>query len=113
MSKNKAKRFARRKHKVNTTVKSLSSKPRLIVNKSNAHMFVQIVDHMWIVISSAHDFKITSWTKSERAFQVWEMVAKAALAKDVTTVVFDRNWHLFQWRVTQVAEWAKSWWLII
>jgi len=103
--------YARRKHRTNVITKTTSDRARLIVNRSNAHMYAQIVDTTGKVVATANDKKITSWTKSERAFQVGEAIAKIALSQDLTSVVFDRNGYLFHGRVKQLAEGARSGWL--
>ena len=103
--------YARRKHRTNVITKTTSDRARLIVNRSNAHMYAQIVDTTWKVVATANDKKITAGTKSERAFQVGEAIAKVALKNNITTVVFDRNWYLFHWRVKQLADGARSGWL--
>lgn len=104
----KTRRYLRRKHKVNSIIKSSCKSPRLIVNRSNAHISVQVVDQSWIVLAHASD-TWCSGTKSEKAFQVGELIASKLLSKSISKVVFDRNWYLYHWRVKQVAEWARSW----
>lgn len=74
-------------------------------------MSVQVIDTTWLVLATANDRQITTWTKSEKAFHVWVAIAKACLSKDVSQVVFDRNGFLYHWRVSQVAAWARSEWL--
>jgi large subunit ribosomal protein L18 len=108
---NKANRYARRKHRVNTIVKKTSSEPRLLINRSNAHMQAQVIDQSWKVVAFASSLKISSGTKSEKAYAVWEDIAKTAVKNGVTKVVFDRNGHLYHGRVKQLAEWARAWWL--
>ncbi len=107
----KSNRYARRKHRVNTVVKKFTSHPRLLVNRSNAHVQAQIIDASWKVLAFASSLKAKSGTKSEKAFAVGEDIAKIASKNGVTKVVFDRNWHLYHWRIKRLAEWARSWWL--
>ncbi len=104
----KASRYFRRKNKVNKTIKNTSDRPRLIINKSNAHMQAQIVDISGKVMAFASSLKIKKWNKSEKAYAVWEEIAKSASKNNVTTVVFDRNGHLYHGRVKQLAEWARA-----
>lgn len=108
---NKNRKYSARKNRVNTILKDQATHPRLIVNKSNKYNYAQIVDLQWKVIASANDLKITGWTKKERAKQVWQNLAKAALKNWVTTVSFDRNGYLYHWRVQEIADWARSEWL--
>lgn len=107
----KTKKYLRRKHRTNMTAKVLSDKPRLVINRSNVHMYAQIIDVDGTILAVANDRTIKKGTKSERAFQVGEAIAAIAMKKDITHVVFDRNGYLFHGRVKQLAEGARSWWL--
>ena len=99
---------ARRKHRVNVVMKTMSDQPRLIINRSNTYISAQVIAPGGKVLAVANDKKIKKGTKSERAFQVGAAIAKAATANKVTTVVFDRNGYLYHGRVKQLAEWARS-----
>ena len=46
--------------------------------------------------------------KKERARKIGEAIAKALQAKDVKSVVFDRNGYIYHGRVKEVAEGARS-----
>ncbi len=100
--------YARRKHRTNTTIKTTATKPRLLVVRSNDHMRAQIIGVDGKVIATANDLKITTGTKSERAFAVGQAVATLALSKKVNEVVFDRNGYLYHGRVKQLAEGARA-----
>lgn len=103
-------RYTRRKHRTNTVTKVTSTLPRLIVNRTNKHISAQVIWRDWSVIALANDI---AWkgTKSEKAFVVWENLAKATIKAWCEKVVFDRNGFLYHGRVKQLAEWARSWWL--
>jgi large subunit ribosomal protein L18 len=103
-SQHKERLHARRKHRVNTTIKALSDEPRLIINRSNAHIYAQVVAADGKVMAVANDQNIKKGTKSEKAYQVGEAIAKQTIAQKITTVVFDRNGHLYHGRVKQLAE---------
>lgn len=107
----KTRKYFRRKNRVNKTLKAQSNLPRLIVNRTNCHIYAQVVDLNWNVLSFANDLKLTSWTKKERANQVWNDIAKKLLEKWIDKVVFDRNWYIYHWRVLQLAEGAREWWI--
>lgn len=108
-SQNKNRTYARRKHRTNVITKTTSTKPRLIVNRSNKFMFAQIVSRDGKVLAVAHDMKEKGWKKMERAFAVGEALAKQAIKNNITEVVFDRNGFLFHWRVKELAEGARKW----
>ncbi len=107
----KIRKYFARKRRVNTIAKQLTDRPRLIVNKSNKFIYAQIIDRNGNVVVSSNDMKIKSWTKSERAKQVWLDLAKKSLDKKVEEVVFDRNWFLYIGRVQMLAEGAREGWL--
>ena len=104
----KLQRYIARKRRTNTVSKTLSDKPRLLVLRSNKHISAQIVDGAGSVLASATDATIAKGTKSEKAFQVGELIAKAAIASDVTNIHFDRNGYLYHGRVKQLAEGARA-----
>ena len=104
----KAHRHARRKHRVNTAVVSSASSPRLIVNKSNLSTYAQIVDLDGKVIASADDRAMKKGTKTEKAMEVGKAIAKKALEKGVSTVVFDRNGYRYHGRIKGVSVGANE-----
>jgi len=59
-SQDKLNRYARRKHRTNITIKNTAdpARPRLVINKSNAHMQAQVVDMSGKVLAFASSFKI-------------------------------------------------------
>jgi len=75
----KATRQARRKHRVNTTIKATSSLPRLLISKSNMYTYAQVIDQSGKVIAAMDDTKIKKGTKSEKALEVGKAIAKKAL----------------------------------
>jgi large subunit ribosomal protein L18 len=99
---------AARKHRINTIVKATTSRPRLIVNRTNLYIYAQIIDRDGNVVVSTNDHTMKAGTKSERAYEVGQAIAKAAQESKIKEVVFDRNGYLFHGRVKQVAEWARA-----
>ncbi len=107
-SQSKMWRYLRRKHRVNTTLKVTSSRPRLIVSRSNSHITAQVVDLNGNVVAFATSKWGATGTGIEKAYAVGEKVAKAAIDNNVEQVVFDRNGFLFHGRVAKLAEWARA-----
>lgn len=99
----KAVRHARRKHRVNTTVKATAAYPRLVVNKSNLYTYAQVIDLSGKVIAAANDKAIKKGTKTEKALELGKEIAKKSLEKGVNQVVFDRNGLRFHGRVKNVS----------
>lgn len=101
-------RHAARKHRTNTIVKVTSERPRLVVHRSNKYIYAQLIDRSGNVVAATQDFDLKKGTKSERAYQVGEAIAKAAQASNIQEVVFDRNGFLYHGRVKQLAEGARA-----
>lgn len=82
--------------------------PRLAVFRSSAHIYAQVIDDQaGKTLAHATDLKLKG-TKSEKALQVGQNVAKIALSKKVTTVTFDRGGFKFHGRVALVAKGARE-----
>jgi len=103
----KARRQARRKHRVQTVIKATASLPRLIVWKSNLHTSAQVVGLDGNVVAYATDAKFTG-TKTAKATELGKAIAAAALAKGVENVVFDRNGNRYHGRIKAVSEGARE-----
>src|SRR5512137_648028 len=88
------KRKARIRRKVNGT----AERPRLTVYKSLKHMYAQIVDDtsgrtLVSMSTGAKALKgeLNDEDKTEAAKKVGAAIARAALEKGITQIVFDRN----------------------
>ena len=98
----------RRKARTNNATKYNTNLPRVIVNRSNSYIYAQAVDKQGYVLAAANDLKIKEWTKKEKAFRVWEELAKKLNENWITQVAFDRNWFIYHGRVAQLAEWLRN-----
>lgn len=99
-----------RKHKrVRKTVVGIESRPRLCVFKSHQHIYAQIIDDTkGATLASFSDLTIKSGIKKERAEKVGEEIAKKALAKKITQVVFDRGGFKYHGRIAALADGARK-----
>ncbi len=107
----KKRKFFRRKNRINTLIKKDLAYPRMIINRSNKFIRVQVI---WLdgkVIASENDLKVTSWTKKEKAKQVWLNIAKKLIDANIKEIVFDRNGYLYHGRVKELANGVREWWL--
>lgn len=100
-----------RRHKsIRKYLKGTTEKPRLAVFRSIQYIYVQIIDdskHQTLVSES--DLKMEQGgTKMERAYKVGENLAKKALKKNISTVVFDRGGFLYHGRIKKIAEGARE-----
>lgn len=97
--------------RVRTKISGTSTCPRLNVFRSNSHIFAQIIDDTngtTLVSSSSLALKLESSSNIEAAEKVGTDIAKKALAKKITNVVFDRGGYVYHGRVKALAEAARS-----
>ena len=117
MSSQEAKKSARLKRQVRVRkkIRGTTARPRLNVFKSARHIYAQLIDDMTgktLVSASTLLDEVSSGLKYtgniEAARKVGAAVAKLALAKEITAVVFDRNGFLYHGRVKALAESARE-----
>lgn len=105
-----------RKHKrVRKKVKGTSERPRLDVYRSLTNIYAQIIDDTTgntLVSASSldHEFKgELGYSGNKKAStEVGKLVAKKAIEKGITKVVFDRGGYLYHGRVKELAEAARE-----
>ena len=92
-----------------------AERPRLAVFRSNNHMYAQIIDDTvgnTLVSASTlqKDVKaeLEKTNNIEAAAQLGTVIAKKALEKGITTVVFDRGGFIYQGKVKALAEAARE-----
>ena len=114
---NDEQRVARqRRHKrVRTKVKGTNSRTRLCVFRSLNHIYSQVIDDSkghTLVSASTLDPEIKSEAmgkvKIGKAELVGSLIAKRALSKGITQVVFDRGGYKYHGRVKALAEAARQ-----
>ena len=106
----------RRKKRVRKKVKGIPDAPRLTIFKSSRHIYAQIVDDIssrTLVDASSisRDLRPQLQGKGgnrEGAALVGEWIAKRALERGISQVVFDRNGFLYHGRVKVLAESARE-----
>ena len=112
MALSKIERRQRIKYRIKKTVSGTAQRPRLVVLRSNSEIYAQIIDDtkgVTLVAASSRDKDLkVSGTKTERAKQVGEAIAKKALAAGIETVSFDRGGYLYHGRVKSLAEGARE-----
>ncbi|GAB6932373.1 MAG TPA: 50S ribosomal protein L18 [Calditerricola sp.] len=90
-------------------------RPRLNVFRSNKHIYAQIIDDLkghTLVAASTLDKELRDQIENggnvEAAAKVGALVAKRALEKGITKVVFDRGGYKYHGRVKALAEAARE-----
>ena len=88
-----------------------AERPRLAVFRSNNHMYAQIIDDTvgkTLVSASTLDKDVKAELEKtnnvEAATVVGTVVAKKALEKGITTVVYDRGGFVYEGKVKALAE---------
>jgi len=105
-----------RHQRISKKMTSSKDSPRLVVFRSNKHIYGQIIDMVKShTIASSSDLKIIGQDKSnsksskiDKSFQVGEILAKNAIHKKIKKVVFDRAGYKYHGRVKALAEGARK-----
>ena len=103
------KRHARVRAKLSGT----SARPPLNVFRSNKHVYAQVIDDMsGVTLASAStldkELTLESTSNVEAAQKVGELVAKRAVEKGISSVVFDRGGYLYHGRIQALADAARE-----
>lgn len=105
----------KRKVRVRKRITGTTERPRLNVFKSAKHIYAQIIDDTngsTLVTASTTMQDLSDGLKYtgnvEAAKKIGAAIAKRALEKNISTVVFDRNGFLYHGRVKALAEAARE-----
>lgn len=100
------------RRRIRSRVKGTDERPRLSVFRSNAHIYLQLIDdRVGRTICSASDFELkkdSKRTKKETAFEVGSLLAKKALKINKKSVVFDRSGYKYHGRVRSSADGSRQ-----
>ena len=104
------------KHKkIRNRFSGTAERPRLAVFRSNNHMYAQIIDDTvgnTLVSASTLESSIKAEASKtnnvEAAVLVGTAIAKKALEKGITTVVFDRGGLIYEGKVKALADAARE-----
>lgn len=100
-----------RKARVRAKVSGTEARPRLTVTVSNTHISAQLIDDVkgnTIAAASTVGNKNAKGTMTEKAAIVGADLAKKAVKKKVTRVVFDRNGRQYAGRLKALADAARK-----
>ena len=107
-NKQRLKRHVRVRSKISGT----AERPRLAVYRSNANISAQIIDDVaGVTLVSASTVEASFddiGSNKAAAAKIGEIIAERALAKGITTVVFDRGGYIYHGRVSELAEGARK-----
>lgn len=109
-----------RRLKIKTTIRKkiygTAERPRFTVYRSLNEIYGQIIDDaagktLVSISSTSKDVKgelAAAKSKIERSTIVGKLLAKKALEKNISSVVFDRNGYLYHGRVKAIADGARE-----
>lgn len=103
----------RRHLRVRKRIVGTEARPRLVVNRSARHIFVQVVDDSkGVTVASAStleaDLRAFDGDKTAKAKRVGELVADRAKKAGIESVVFDRGGNKYHGRIAAVADGARE-----
>ncbi|MBO5158136.1 MAG: 50S ribosomal protein L18 [Lachnospiraceae bacterium] len=113
--KSRAEIRAKKHRRLRNHISGTAERPRLAVFRSNNHMYAQIIDDTvgnTLVAASTlqKDVKaeLEKTNNVDAAAYLGTVIAKKALEKGITTVVFDRGGFIYQGKIKALAEAARE-----
>jgi large subunit ribosomal protein L18 len=104
----------RRKARIRKKISGTTERPRMVVFRSNTHLYVQLVDDetgATLVSSSTLSLSKEKGKMSanrESAAEVGKDIADKAKERNIEQVVFDRNGYIYHGRVKALADGARE-----
>ena len=102
----------RRHLRVRRKISGTQERPRLCVYRSNANIYVQIIDDVagkTLVAASTLDKEVkTKHANKEAAKEIGTLIAKRAKEHNIVNVVFDRGGYIYHGIVKELAEAARE-----
>ncbi len=106
-------KIRRKRHlRIRSHISGTSERPRLNVFRSLAHIYAQVIDdtkgHTIVAASSVEKGFEGSGGNVEGAKKVGAAIARKALEKGISEVVFDRGGYIYHGRVAALADAARE-----
>ena len=105
----------KRHRRLRRNLSGTAARPRLAVFRSNNHIYAQLIDdeaQSTLCSASTVDKELRSSVSAaatcDASVAVGQLVAKRALAKGISQVVFDRGGNLYHGRVKALADAARE-----
>lgn len=106
---------AQRHRRIRRVVRGTAARPRLVVFRSLRHIYAQVVDDdRGVTVAAAGSLSpevraaVRSGGNVPAARVVGELIARAAQARGIAAVVFDRGGYKYHGRVKALAEAARG-----
>ncbi|MBQ7608647.1 MAG: 50S ribosomal protein L18 [Desulfovibrionaceae bacterium] len=103
-----------RKIRIRKKISGTAERPRLVVFRSNMHIYAQLIDDTEGKSLAAASTLALSRAEAglhcnkDGATRVGKEIARMAKEKNISKVVFDRNGYLYHGRVKAVADGARE-----
>lgn len=102
----------KRHKRVRAKISGTGERPRLCVYRSNQNISAQVIDDVTgVTLVSASTLEAGfegNGSNKEAAKKVGETIAKRAIEKGITEIVFDRGGYIYHGRVLELAEGARE-----
>ena len=116
VSKESRQKIRVKKHmKIRNRFSGTAQRPRLAVYRSNNHMYAQIIDDTVgntlvsaSTLEAAVKSEIEKTNNVDAAAYLGTVIAKRAIEKGITEVVFDRGGFIYQGKIAALAEAARE-----
>ena len=102
-------------YRIRKHVNGTSSRPRMVVFRSNKQIYVQVIDDeqgRTLVAAASNDKALAAECAGKSGIEAAAIVGKAiaerALAAGITSICFDRGGYLFHGRVKSLADAARE-----
>ena len=116
VSKESRSKIRAKKHmKIRNRFSGTASRPRLAVFRSNNHMYAQIIDdtvgHTLVAASTLEKevkAELEKTNNVDAAAYLGTVIAKRAIEKGISEVVFDRGGFIYQGKIAALADAARE-----
>ena len=103
----------KRKVRIRKKISGTAQRPRLVIYRSNRHLYAQLVDDVAGVTLASSSTQVLADTGAmganrDAATKVGKDIAAKAKEKDIVEVVFDRNGYIYHGRVKALADGARE-----
>ena len=106
--KTREERRFRRHLRVRKKVEGTPERPRLVIFRSDKHIYAQLVDDVAGRTIATVSSQKAEGTKTAKATEVGKQIAARAKDQGITAVVFDRAGYRYHGRVKAVADGARE-----
>jgi len=95
----------KRKKRVRADISGTIERPRVSIFKSNKYIYVQAIDDVnSVTLAAADGAKLGFKSSKAGAVELAKVFAKTLKAKEITSVVYDRNGYLYHGVVAAFAD---------